>query len=785
MTVLDIISLNSTCGGFDIMKLAMKRIFPKPFLSFYKNIASEVNSEFESLTGFSREVLLGKTLFEINKMLRIESQVMLEDFSDKQSLYIFTKELEPREVEVSCINGQLKNEQIYFFREKRNSRFDKLLPYVIATMQNNQTGVVIYSAGDGVVLKVNEKFLRYLKVPITNIGNYIGKGIEEISSEFDKSVYKDIFYNVVKTGEPFYSKEFQVFDEFDVYWDVSLVPIRISGEVKYIVYTVSDVTEKVVGRRIAEEQKQELEAIIENMSDGLFVLDKDYKLTPLNSVARAYKRESDYLKYFDGTLESQYYDLDGNLLTFESFPIFKVLKGEKLSCYRYSLHRPDGEYYLSLSGSPLYDGSGNVVKALICTRDITEQVKKDKFMRRQTEDNLYIKAQYDILDRIIKNLDFGILRCSYSDLRIIDYNNKAYNDLKQILPDMSSLNNIKGMVLTDFFSSYDDELEEKLKNINFEISKNSKYTTLKGDERSYRIISQPLYGMNNEIIEIIFISIDITEEVKSREEMEDTLKVQDEIFANASHELKTPLSVIFSANQIMDMYLSNDVFDENKDKFLIYNNIIKQNCFRLTRLINNITDLTKCKSGYDNFIMSNENIVDIIENITQLVSEYVKSKGMRIVFDTDVEEKIIACDTNKIERIVLNLISNAIKFSTTNSEIFVSIHDRGDVLEIKVEDTGMGIDEKHLGSIFDRYYQADKSISRVAEGSGIGLSLIKEFVELHGGNIRVESELGKGSIFIIEFPVRIIESSNPKGREIMSNKIDMINIEFSDIYNLV
>jgi signal transduction histidine kinase len=232
------------------------------------------------------------------------------------------------------------------------------------------------------------------------------------------------------------------------------------------------------------------------------------------------------------------------------------------------------------------------------------------------------------------------------------------------------------------------------------------------------------------------------------------------------------------------MYLKNDFSEESKEKLFNYSNIVKQNCFRLIRLINNIVDLSKSNSGFLKLNLSNENIVDIVENIVQSVSEYVKSKELKIIFDTNIEEKIIACDPIKIERIMMNLISNAIKFSNPNDEIYVNVVDSGDVVKISVKDTGIGIEKKHLDLIFQRFYQADKSLSRNSEGTGIGLSLIKSIVELHGGNISVESEVGKGSTFTVELPARTIENARDVEKSSpLFNKVEMLDIEFSDIYS--
>lgn len=294
-----------------------------------------------------------------------------------------------------------------------------------------------------------------------------------------------------------------------------------------------------------------------------------------------------------------------------------------------------------------------------------------------------------------------------------------------------------------------------------------------------------MFDINKKISEIVVIAIDITEETKAKNKIEEVLKIQDEIFANVSHELKTPLNVIFSTNQLMELYSRDDSLEDNKEKISKSINIIKQNCYRFTKLINNIVDISKMNSGFFKLNLSNENIVEIIEDIVQSVSEYIKGKGLNIIFDTNTEEKIIAFDPEKIERIILNLISNAIKFTNLGGMIFIELIDKGDTIEILVKDTGIGMDKKHLNNIFKRFHQIDKSLSRNAEGSGIGLSLVKSLVKLHGGKISVDSEVGKGSTFKIELPAKTIEDVEVIDKiKPTNNKIEMINIEFSDIYSI-
>ena len=259
-------------------------------------------------------------------------------------------------------------------------------------------------------------------------------------------------------------------------------------------------------------------------------------------------------------------------------------------------------------------------------------------------------------------------------------------------------------------------------------------------------------------------------------------KRQGEFFVNLSHELKTPLNVINSAVQLLQMYCNSSSLDEKKDSITNYIESAKQNCYRLSKLINNIVDLSKIEAGFFKLNLSNNNIVEIVENLVTSVTAFTDSKDLSIVFDTNTEEKIIACDSEKVERIVLNLISNAIKFSDEGDEIFVQVKDRNEYVEILVKDNGIGIEKKDLDIIFDRFKQVDTSLSRNSEGTGIGLSLVKSIAELHGGSINVKSEVGKGSKFTIMLPSKNVSHENMLYNSNMKNSNDSIQIELSDVY---
>lgn len=262
-------------------------------------------------------------------------------------------------------------------------------------------------------------------------------------------------------------------------------------------------------------------------------------------------------------------------------------------------------------------------------------------------------------------------------------------------------------------------------------------------------------------------------------------KLKTEFIANMSHELRTPLNIIFSTAQLFNVLINRDE-NLNAEKMKNYTNSIKQNCYRLVRLVNNLIDITKIDSGYMKLELKNGNIVQVVEDITQSTAEYVGYMSRTIIFDTDNEEKIMAFDEEKLERILLNLISNATKFTEPGDKISVNLYDIDDYIVISVKDTGRGIPEEKVSQLFQRFKQVERLLNRSHEGSGIGLSIVKALVEMHEGTIEVKSVYGEGTEFIICLPVKIVpEDEGKKNKNAYGNqsKVENINIEFSDIYS--
>ena len=225
-------------------------------------------------------------------------------------------------------------------------------------------------------------------------------------------------------------------------------------------------------------------------------------------------------------------------------------------------------------------------------------------------------------------------------------------------------------------------------------------------------------------------------------------KMKSTFFANISHEFRTPLTLIKGP---IERLLNNDKVDDPKK---IYR-MIKRNSERLFNLINELLDLSKLESGKMKLSAQGADIVSFTKGIAMSFESLANKKEIQISISSYIDSIELYFDKEKMQKILTNLISNALKFTPKGGKITVSIKEElaAQKVQIKITDNGIGIPQKELPKIFDRFYQVANSHSERHEGTGIGLSLTKELVEIHHGEITVESELEKGSTFILSFPL--------------------------------
>lgn len=282
---------------------------------------------------------------------------------------------------------------------------------------------------------------------------------------------------------------------------------------------------------------------------------------------------------------------------------------------------------------------------------------------------------------------------------------------------------------------------------------------------------------------------DITKKLEIEKEkniLEEAVKIEiikNEFFSNISHEFRTPINIILGTMQVINKNIEKSSL--NLDSLKKHTHYIRQNSYRLLRLVNNLIDISKMDIGMYELRCSNQNIISIIEDITLSVADYTKNNKISLVFDTDIEEVITYCDPDKIERIMLNILSNAIKYTPEYGFIKVEIKHNKDEILVYIKDSGVGIPKDKLDVIFDRFGQVDGSFNRKCEGSGIGLSLVKNLVEMHGGKISVNSEVDKGSEFIFSIPIELKKDTvSEYDADRKYKHIERCDIEFSDIYSM-
>ncbi|WP_026887024.1 PAS domain-containing sensor histidine kinase [Clostridium beijerinckii] len=550
-----------------------------------------------------------------------------------------------------------------------------------------------------------------------------------------------------------------------------------------------------IQNQIIEQQKEELEIIIDNMADGLTVVDKYGKYTRTNKKVVEYTKKFTSLdKTVDKAGESFeageiYYDEKGERISLEDFPSVKVVRGEKVKNQRIVVKHGDDAFHFDFNATPVFDDSGEVRLGIIINRDVTEQVDYER----------HIKEQKELFEVILDNMQESIYVFDKDGKYVIKNKvarERLYEDFKELGDGYraTELYDLEGnKMLIEETPIYRVKCGEIVKNniVNFK----------KDGMEYYNIISgTPVYDSSGDFLYGVVSFLDVTEMMKSQQDLkevqekllsierekneglEQAMEMKDEFLSFISHEFRTPLNVINTAIQTLNLIYSNQM----TEKIKTYMGTIKQNTNRQLRLVNNILDITRANAGRITINKKNIDIVFLTKAITESVYEFASKKGVRLTFVSKLTKKIIGIDDEKYERIILNLLSNAIKFTPAGKSIVVNLHSVKTNVCVEVKDNGIGIPKSKVDVIFERFGQVESSLSRQAEGTGIGLSLVKRFVEALGGSVTVKSNLGKGATFkILLADEKVIEEQNEKPMiDLMNDNrlVQTTNIEFSDIY---
>ena len=571
-----------------------------------------------------------------------------------------------------------------------------------------------------------------------------------------------------------------------------------------------------------------LEFVLDHMSHEVYMKDKDGKYIYIN------KKGSEKI----GLPKDEIIGKIDRDIRFKSFyekceySDKTILQEDKELFYEHKLSDNIDEEFYRVYKFPIKDDNGDIKFIGACCDNITYKNKIDKELNNLFINNTLNKEcdEYtESIKSILDNLSEMISSTSIN-LFLVD---KDTHNLKKYLS-CSRHNNMfcnNTQVEIDykiFSSTYDDKLE-----INIDSSLNKEFK--KKYIRDYDISSNSKLRIfplkyNSDLIGVMYIYYDekdncskvydgyimdicnqfslLITNIEYKDELRQSLndyktknknlqdkndKLEEAIGAemikvnfleNMSHEFRTPINIILMTAQLLISILDSNKVNIDREKIINHIKTLKQNGYRVLRLVNNILDTTKFDNGYEELKLGNYNIVSIIEDIVLSTSDYIKNK--KITFDTDEEEVILACNPDAIEKIILNLISNSLKFTNENGqiEVDVNVNHEEEKLFVYVRNDGPPISKEYSEKIFDRFVQADNNLRRVSEGSGIGLYLVRLLVQMHNGEIWLNTDVKEGVEFIFYIPIKTINSIddimlyNIEDHSIM----DKCSIEFSDVY---
>ncbi|MFA0823746.1 MAG: PAS domain-containing sensor histidine kinase [Methanomethylovorans sp.] len=410
----------------------------------------------------------------------------------------------------------------------------------------------------------------------------------------------------------------------------------------------------------------------------------------------------------------------------------------------YGLKRDGTEFPIEISHSSWKKDGASFFSVNI--RDITQRVLNEKEMREA-------KDKYKM---IFEKSPLGIIH--FDSHGVITQCNKSFVDIVGV-EEASIIGNIIGFDLLGT-----DANEEIKKCVTVVISgkpdnfSGSSFSFMGTRDTPIRASFVPVITEDEAIAGGICIVEDITESKKAREALihaknvaEEASRTKSEFLSNVTHELRTPLNSIMGFSDLLQESVEEKL-KENERKYL--NNIIGSSK-DLLDVINNILDVSNIEAGKTNLEFEEISLPDLIQDVKTEMYVFASKKSIEMQIEVDPQVGLIKADRNKLQQILLNLVNNAIKFGKEQGFVKIRVKQMPDMLHIEVIDNGIGISAEDKQRLFKPFAQLDSSSTRKYKGNGIGLFIAKHFVELHGGSIWVESEIGKGSIFTFSISLKL------------------------------
>lgn len=705
-----------------------------------------INKAAEKITGYKINEIIGKN----------PKKLILKKFwplCEKMKLVISVKGRSPEiEVEIKRKDGKIIPAEIYgkkikyglklggmliFIRDISEKK--KFLEKILESKKTNEE--IIENAPFGIFI-VNKKgeveYVNSAMIKISGTSKDIFKGLNvlKLPTYLKAGIAK-------KIKEGLKGKSFSIGPiEYLSYYGKKKtvrkfigIPLKIGGKIEKLMVFVEDLTKIKKMEEMIRESEKKFRNIVENARDGICII-QDKKVKFVNDALAkiiGYKKEEiigeNFLKFIPKELRKK---IEEN---YE-----KRIRGEKLpSLYEAELLRKNGKKVSVEISASLLEYEGRPADFGII-RDITERKRLEEEIRN-SEKKFRILFENAVDPILLLDRKGKILMANKKVEELTGYEREEivgrHFARVGLLTPKSAIETLK-----NFFKRM---MGLEVKPYEIEVM------TKKGEI---------IYGeLNASVIEDLgelVIIRNITEKKKLEEELRrsyEELKKLDvkksEFISIASHEIKTPLAAIHG---FVELLQSENVFINKKEREK-YLEIIEKETKRLAKLVDDILDLSRIDLGTIKLEINKVNIYNIIRKIEREFEIDIKKKGLELILNLEKSLSEIKTDEEKLYRILFNLVNNAIKY-TPKGKITIHAIRKGDLIQFCVEDTGIGIPREYQEKIFERFYQIESPYTRAHKGAGLGLSICKELVKLLGGNIWVESEVGKGSKFFFTLPIK-------------------------------
>ncbi len=612
---------------------------------------------------------------------------------------------------------------------------------------NLYSGVLLENESRQIAI-VNKKFCDIFGIPVHPV-HLVGTDCSQSTAQA-KHLFKnpDAFIN--RIDEIINDKKLVIADQLELvdgrYLQRDFIPIWNDNKYDGHLWVYTDITEKINADVKLEQQRIFYEKILDNIPSDIAVFDNNHTYKYLNFKAindpelRKWiigKRDEDYIKYRNKPV---------TLLELRRNTFKRIMDSKKLQSWEERLEQKDGSYkYFLRNMYPLLDENNEVDMIIGYGVEITN-IKNIQKQVEQSE-----KKYRDVIDNSLAIVTTHDLEGRFISVNPMVGKVYGYTDDEML-----------GHPLTDFMPVEDKE--------QFDANYLQKIKQEKNYSGIFRVIHKDgnvIYTLFNNFLKeepglepyVIGFAVDITDRVKAEKELKVAKKITDQLaqskqnfLANMSHEIRTPMNAIMGmANQ-----LSKTQLNEHQQFYL---NVINSAAENLLIIINDILDLSKIEAGKLTLERIGFEPKFVVGRSMQVMMHKAEEKGLELTnsyFDTHLHPVLLG-DPYRINQILLNLLSNAIKFTEKGSidiscEVIENENEFQKIL-VKVKDTGIGMEESYVKNLFQKFTQEDESVTRKHGGTGLGMSICKELVELMGGTIEVESKKGEGTTFSFSIAV--------------------------------